>query len=202
MQNPRYKRIFTAVLAAGQSRRFGASKLLEKIDDTALVHRAATLARSVSGNCSLLVAGHDAKKVISAAEEQCWFVCVNDRYEDGIGTSIAAAARAVAHTADALLLLLADQPLISREHLDALLAAWSGKSHDIVATAFAGVQGPPVLFPKGSFAALCELDGDAGARALLGDPAYNVTTVWFDAAAIDIDTPDDLSRLQAADESD
>lgn len=188
--------VFAAVLAAGESRRFGRSKMLESVQRETLVRRAANLAREVCGDCSILVAGHESNAVTSAAGEAPHFVIVNDRYEEGIGGSIALAARAVSHVADALLLLLADQPLVTARHLRALLAAWSGDDDVIVATAFAGTLGPPVLFPRGALGALGDLSGDQGAKSLLTNPQFDVRAVRFEDAAIDIDTPADLKKLR------
>jgi molybdenum cofactor cytidylyltransferase len=193
---PREPIVFAAVLAAGRSQRFGRSKLLETVDGKPLVRRAADIARSVCGDRSILIAGHESTAVTGAAGDAPQFVIVNDRHEEGIGTSIALAARAVAHTADALLLLFADQPLVTAKHVDALVAAWSGAQHDIVATAFSEILGPPVLFPRGTFDALGRLSGDRGAKSVLQDLQFDVTTVPFADAAIDIDTPADLQRLR------
>ena len=188
-------RCFAVVLAAGRSQRFGSTKQLLVVDGVAMVRRAATLARAVCGDFTLLVAGHEWHSVVAAAEKQCAFVAVNENYTDGIGSSIACAARSLARSADCLLIMLADQPLITVDHLNALLSAWSGDDDEIVATAFAGVQGPPVLMPRATFADLARLSGDSGARKLLDNPNYRLTTVWFDPAAIDIDSPDDLKHL-------
>lgn len=187
--------MFAIVLAAGGSRRFGRSKLLEPVQGEPLVRRAAILAREVCGDYSVLVTGHERAAVTAAAGDAAQFIIVNDRYEEGIGGSIALAARAVSHAADALLLLFADQPLVTARHLLALLAAWDGTDHEIVATAFSGIVGPPVLFPRSAFPALAELSGDTGAKSLLHDPRFDVTTVTFEDAAIDIDTPADLEKL-------
>ena len=188
-------RCFAVVLAAGRSRRFGANKQLQELDGQPLVRRAAALARAVCSENTLLVVGHEWRRVAAAADQQCQFVAINENYDDGIGTSIAVAAKSLAHTADCMLILLADQPLISEDHLHALLSAWSGDDEEIVATAFAGTQGPPVLMPRAVFSDLARLEGDTGARQLLENPDYRLTTVWFDPAAIDIDSPDDLDRL-------
>jgi CTP:molybdopterin cytidylyltransferase MocA len=187
--------VFAAVLAAGGSRRFGRSKMLESLHDETLVRRAARLAREVCGDCSILVAGHEGSAVTAAAGDAPHFVIVNDRYQEGIGGSIALAARAVSHAADALLLLLADQPLISAQHLRALVSHWDGGENVIVATAYSGTLGPPVLFPRSAFAALGELSGDQGAKALLQSPEFEVRNIPFEDAAIDIDTPADLQKL-------
>lgn len=196
-------RIFAVVLAAGRSERFGSTKQLQKIGGEAMVRKAAALARAVCAENTLLIAGHDWINVVAAAERRCQFISFNEKFTDGIGSSIACAARSLAHTADALMVMLADQPLISTDHLKALLHAWSGDDDEIVATAFAGVQGPPILMPRSTFPSLAELSGDSGARKLLDDPKYRVATVWFDRAAVDIDLPEDLSRLaQAADDRD
>jgi molybdenum cofactor cytidylyltransferase len=187
--------VFAAVLAAGRSRRFGGNKLLEVLDGEPLARRAAGLARAVCGDRTVLVTGYDGAAVRTAAGDAPQFMIVNDRYEDGMGLSIALAANAVAHTAGALLLLFADQPLVTAEHLGTLVDKWSGADNEIVATAYAGTQGPPVLFPRGAFAALGALTGDEGAKRVLLDPAFDVRTVPFEDAAIDIDTPADLESL-------
>ena len=188
--------VFAAVLAAGSSQRFGRSKLLEVLGGEPLVRRAAALARSVCGERSILVTGHDSAAVWAAAGDAARFVIVNDRHQQGIGGSIALAANAASHTADALLLLFADQPLVTAQHLAALVDRWSGKANEIVATAFAGTVGPPVLFPSGALEALGELRGDQGAKRVLQDPAFDLETVMFEDAAIDIDTPADLQKLR------
>jgi len=187
--------VFAAVLAAGESRRFGRSKMLESVQRETLVRRAANLAREVCGDCSILVAGHESAAVTSAAGDAPQFVIVNDHYEEGIGGSIALAAKAVSHVADALLLLLADQPLVTAQHLRALMSHWQGADDEIVATAFAETMGPPVLFPRGAFDALGELTGDQGAKSLLQSSRFDVRTIPFEDAAIDIDTPADLKKL-------
>jgi len=187
--------VFAAVLAAGGSQRFGRSKMLESIQGETLVGRATSLAREVCGDCSILVAGHESAAVTSAAGDAPQFVIVNDHYEEGIGGSIALAAKAVSHVADALLLLLADQPLVTAQHLRALMSHWQGADDEIVATAFAETMGPPVLFPRGAFDALGELTGDQGAKSLLQSSRFDVRTIPFEDAAIDIDTPADLKKL-------
>ena len=188
--------VFAAVLAAGRSRRFGRSKLLEAVNGKPLVRHAAEIARATCGHRSILVTGHESAAVTAAAGAAPQFVIVNDRHAEGMGGSIALAARAVAHTADALLMLFADQPLVTAQHAEALIDAWSGAEDEIVATAFAGTAGPPVLFPRGAFDALGALSGDTGAKPLLQDPRFDVKTVPFEDAAIDIDTPADLEKLR------
>ena len=92
--------------------------------------------------------------------------------------------------------MLCDQPLVTAQHLRSLLEKWSGDEREIVATAFADTIGPPVLFSRGVFADLLELKGDRGARALLEDSRFNLLSVRFDDAAVDIDTLNDLDALQ------
>jgi molybdenum cofactor cytidylyltransferase len=186
--------VFAIVLAAGTASRFGRTKQIEIVEGNTLVGHAMNVAREVCGIRTVLVVGHDSGPVIQAAGEPAYLV-VNDDYEDGIGGSIATAVRAIAHVADAVLVTLADQPLITAAHLDSLIDAWSGAREEIVATSFADALGPPVLFPPNAFGKLSKLSGDVGARSLLGDEAFSVTTIDFADAAIDVDTPEDLARL-------
>ena len=188
--------MFAAVLAAGSSRRFGRSKQLEDFEGEPLVRRAAELAREVCGDRTVLVAGHESAAVIEAAGDAPRYLVVNERHADGIGGSIALVARAVSHVADAVLLLFADQPLITAAHLRSLVDNWSGDDDEIMATAFSGTEGPPVLFPRGAFSALARLSGDRGARSVLEDPRFDVRTIPFEDAAVDIDTPTDLANLE------
>jgi molybdenum cofactor cytidylyltransferase len=190
------KAVFAATLAAGESRRFGRSKQLETFEGKPLVRRAAELARAVCGNRNVLVAGFEAAAVIEAAGDASRYLVVNDRYEEGLGGSIALVATTLSHVADAVLLLFADQPLITAHHLQQLIDTWSGADDEIVATAFSGTVGPPVLFPRGAFGALARLTGDKGAKSVLEDSRFDVKTIPFENAAVDIDTPADLENLQ------
>jgi len=187
--------VFAAVLAAGGSSRFGSTKQTALLEGVPLVRRAIDTAVTACGDRVLAVIGHDADAVLAAIDSAPCFIAVNEGYDGGLGTSIATAARVCHGHADALLLLLADQPLVTSQHLGALMDTWSGADHVIVASSYSGTAGPPVLFPIHAFEALESLTGDQGARALFHDGRFTLRTVPFEPAAIDIDTPADLAAL-------
>ena len=187
--------VFAAVLAAGSSSRFGSTKQAVLLDGIPLVRRAIDTAVTVCDNRVLAVIGHDADAVLVAIGSEPCFIAVNEDHGKGLGSSIATAARACRRHADALLLLLADQPLITPQHLRALIDTWSGADNVIVASSYLGTEGPPVLFPSGAFEALESLTGDRGAHTLFRDSCFTLKTVPFDPAGTDIDTPEDLAAL-------
>ena len=189
--------IFAVVLAAGGSVRFGSTKQLLDFEGESLVGRAVHLAEQVCGDRSVLVVGSDWKKVVAACGPQRGFFVRNDNYASGMAGSIVCGVRAVASVADAVLLIMADQPLITSDHLNSLIREWSKSADDIIVSEYAGVHGPPVIFPAHFFDKLMKLEGDQGARPLLSDPAHSIKGLAFEAAAIDIDTPEDLENLQS-----
>jgi CTP:molybdopterin cytidylyltransferase MocA len=98
---------------------------------------------------------------------------------------------------DGLLLAVGDQPHLSAEHLDALIAASAGATR-IAASAYADVLGVPALFPWELFPRLETLTGDEGARSLLRSAAFRVVPVGWSHGATDVDTPSDLPGALAA----
>lgn len=188
--------VYAIVLAAGSARRFGSTKQLAELQGEPLVRRAVKAAERVCGKRSLLVAGNDWGRVTSAAAPQAGFFAINEDHEAGLSASIRCGVRAVADVASAVLLLLADQPLLTVEHLQAMRARWRSAPDAIVATAYGGVSGAPTLFPARDFSALMALDGDAGARNILLAEKDRLASIDFEAAAVDIDTPEDLERLK------
>ena len=190
-----HQSVYAIVLAAGAATRFGSSKQIAAWQDGTLVSHAINLAENVCQERHILVTGHDWCAVRAACQPQAGFFIVNEHYDHGMGASLAQAVRCVRHIASAVLVILADQPLISAEHLDALIAHWSGDDQQIVTSAYADTIGAPALFAAGCFDALAALDGDTGARSLFQDPTFDVVTVRFAAAASDIDTVADLTRI-------
>jgi molybdenum cofactor cytidylyltransferase len=188
--------IAIVVLAAGSASRFGRPKLLEELDGRPLVQHALASARSAALGPVYLVTGHDDAAVRHAASGLADRVVFNPSYADGMGTSIACGVTACREVADAILLMLADQPHIGETHLRQLADTWSGASNEIVASAFADVLGPPVLFGNAAFEELAALEGDRGAKSLLRDERFTVRSVRCDAAGLDIDTEADLDAAR------
>lgn len=183
------------VLAAGTASRFGSPKPLALLDGQSLLKRAVATITDALSSPPVAVLGHEWQRVAADLESDGFYI-VNDAYVDGMASSIAAAARAAAGRADALLITLCDQPLISAQHLRIMLQAHSGAADDIVATGYGDAIGPPVLFGKACFAKLQALAGADGAKSLLQDPEYSLQVIHNTSAAVDIDTPADLSAVQ------
>jgi molybdenum cofactor cytidylyltransferase len=55
--------------------------------------------------------------------------------------------------------------------------------------------GAPVIFPKDYFCELSQLTGDKGAKELLQQYPQKIISLAMPAAALDVDTPEDLKLL-------
>jgi molybdenum cofactor cytidylyltransferase len=192
----RRDRVFAVVLAAGQSSRFGSPKQLAGIDGESMVARVTSVAVEVCGAQTLVLAGSCWQNIVERTVPRCPFFAINDRYRFGIATSIALATKLLADKADAIVLLLADQPLVTADHLHDLINRWSRDENEIVASAYAGTKGPPVLLPRGAFHKLSQLTGDTGARTLFSDSQFRTVALPCGPAAVDIDTVDDLKKIR------
>jgi molybdenum cofactor cytidylyltransferase len=187
--------IHACVLAAGSAKRFGATKLVQLLHGKPLVLHALEAAQQAFPGKVTLVVGHDSDAVVAAADGAYDNLVFNPDYRSGIGTSIAAGVGACREGADAVVILLADQPLVSSTHLLELACRWSGAKNEIVASTFGEVFSPPILFPTNAFAALAEMSGDEGAKMLLQHPAFELRSISIAQAGSDVDTPADLQKL-------
>ena len=174
------------LLAAGRSRRFGGDKLTAPFKGKPLWSWAADAAREAGLSDRYLVTGPHSS--IVAAEG--WQIVVNAQADKGMGTSIAAGLEAAAATCDRLVVILADMPLVTPDHLRRLANA-----DGTVFTRYdeAGF-GCPAAFPRSAFEKLRTLRADRGARAIRLNDA---TTIDPDegTSLVDIDTAQDLSRF-------
>lgn len=187
--------IFSLVLAAGMSRRFGAPKQLSQFRGQALVRFTQELAGSVTGPNTVLVTGAQWRSVVDACTPFEGFFVHNNQYETGMASSIACGVRSIQPVADAVIIILADQPLITTEHLEMLQKTWQESRNAIVATEYSNIVGAPVIFPAAQFDLLLNLVNDQGARAVINRKNANVIRIPFSDAAQDIDTQADLRNI-------
>ncbi|MEO0421201.1 MAG: nucleotidyltransferase family protein [Pseudomonadota bacterium] len=194
-------RIKPVLLAAGASRRLGQPKQLVQWGGKALVARAvdAVLATSPHLAPVTVVTTSALRPAIARALAGQPTLLLDNPFaeREGMASSLRlAVAAARSAQADALMIMLSDQPLIDAGALRRLLNAWIEAPGRAVASAYGEVSGGvPAVFPPSMFAALAGLRGDVGARAVLR--ATSFTSVAMPEAALDIDRPEDLARLPA-----
>ncbi len=187
--------LYCIVLAAGEAKRFGSPKQLAEYGGKTLVARAVRLAESVCGEKYVLVVGAYWQQTVASSLPIKGFFVTNPKFKSGLSGSIRRGVQSVEHIADGVLVILADQPLITTEHLKSMHQAWLDEPSGIVATRYNGTIGVPAILPAHFFTDLKQLHGDRGARHILQAHSECVTCIDLPAAASDIDLVSDLQRL-------
>jgi molybdenum cofactor cytidylyltransferase len=187
------------VLAAGQSRRMGdVNKLLVTVEGDTMVRRAVRNAVAAGLDPVIVVTGHEREQVQAALQgEQVTFVH-NPSFADGLSTSLAAGVKALPDTSDAVVVCLADMPLLTPRVIERLASAFDPvEGRAICVPTWKGKRGNPILWDARFASEMLDVSGDVGARHLLGVHDEHVCEVAMDDAAVleDVDSPADLQAL-------
>jgi molybdenum cofactor cytidylyltransferase len=181
------------VLAAGQGRRFGATKQVAEVDGLPLVAHAVRVAHAAGIGRVLVVVGHDAEAVAAAARRGGPVeVVVNPDHADGQSTSlrVGIAAAGDAGNDDVAVVLLADQPGVEPRVVRDVVHAIEGDVEAARARYDDGA-GHPVAFARRVWPQVAAVTGDRGARDLLADLTVAEVAV-SGTAPRDVDRPDEL----------
>ncbi len=191
-------RVAAVVLAAGESRRFGGNKLVALLDGRPLLQHVVDAANASAADGVIVVVGHRADDVVAAVRLGRARVVRNDAYASGRSTSLLAGLRA-AGQADAIVVVLGDQPGVTAALIDAVVDRQRSTRAPAVISWWNGRRSPPALLHRDLWRELETTSGDVGARDLLaGRDDVAVLDVHDGLGRLkDVDTPEDLARLAA-----
>ncbi len=195
--------MITAVVpAAGMSTRLGRNKLLLPFKGKSLIaHAVDTLMDSMVDEI-IVVLGHEADQVRAAIGKRHVKFVDNRDYQQGLGTSVHVGFAAVPVNSTAIMIYLADQPLLEAREVDFLIRAFvkAGKSNkNIVVPLFRGQRGNPVVVSSSHKASILAVAGETGCRRVIQQNPDQVLTVEMETDHVvrDIDTIEAYERLVA-----
>lgn len=188
------------ILAAGASSRMGRPKQTLRFQGESLLRRAALAALGAGCRPIVVVTGANAelsKRELDGLDARD---VLNPRWETGMASSIRAGVedllRADPEVAAAVF-LLCDQPHVTAGVLSGLVAAHHATGQPVIASTYGGGFGVPALFSGALFAELIRLEGLSGAKEVIQRHAAEACFLPFPGGEVDVDTPDDFSRLMA-----
>ncbi len=194
--------LYAVILAAGNSSRFGNTpKQLAKLDGKHLLDIVIDTAIQAGFSRPLLILGAYEKEIRSAGKlvNRC-DVVINPAWQDGMSSSIRTAIASMKNGCDGAAFLLADEPLIAPALLTAMASQFVREKPDILYPVYNGKRGNPAIISAKLFAELSRSTGDRGGRVLFDreDLLISRFPVPDQSCLLDIDTAEDLKRLQMA----
>jgi CTP:molybdopterin cytidylyltransferase MocA len=182
------------VLAAGGSSRFGSPKQLAQLHGRPLLDRVVDAVRAVPAvDPILVVLGAHADRIRAAVDLDDVQVVVADEWQEGISASLRAGV-AAAGEAEAIVVVLGDQPLITPQVIAAVVDRFDAATPAARAM-FGGAPGHPVLIKRSLFGELARLRGDSGAKETLETRGVATIECGHLASGYDVDTPEDLTAI-------
>ena len=114
---------------------------------------------TVKDRIVVVLGAHQA--VISARIDLSAYTPVlNLHWSEGIASSIRTGIEALPESAQGVIILLSDQPLIKTAQLETLISTWQVSPENIVASEYHQTVGVPAIFPAAFFKDLRSLKGD------------------------------------------
>ncbi len=188
-------RVTAVILAAGQGKRMGQTKQLLPWGETTMLGQTIRHAQQSWVHDLLVVSGHEAQKIAAIAQAEGAQTVYNPAYASGeMLSSLQTAVSSLDVSVTAVLVLLADQPMVEPETINQLLIPfWQGKGA-LIAPQFAGQRGNPVLIGATHFAELLALPAGDAPRTLLKRNKVTLVDVASESVLIDLDTVGEYGR--------
>ena len=180
------------VLAAGFSRRMGAFKPLLLFGATSILQQILWTMRNAGVGTLRVVVGSNAHLVIPILDRDGVQWAMNDRYAEGMYSSVQTGVQDLPTAVAAFFLMPGDMPLVRGETLARLIAEWDERPGGILYPCHAGRRGHPPLIAGTYIPEILRETPPGGLRTLLGRHAAEAREIPCDDPGIlqDLDTPD------------
>jgi molybdenum cofactor cytidylyltransferase len=193
--------IAALVLGAGRSSRMGGpNKLLAEIGGRPLIRIVVDAVLASRARPIVVVTGHQRERVEAALAGLPVSFAHNPHFADGLGTSLKIGVAALPADVDGVIVCLGDMPQVDAGLIDRLIGALDPDSGALVVVpTIDGKRGNPVVWSRRFFADLMAVEGDVGARYLIGRYPEAVVEVPLagNAALTDVDTPEAFAAVKA-----
>ena len=185
--------ISAILLAAGESKRMGQPKLLLPFGNRTILEQTVDNLLNSRLNEVIVVVGHKAQELTLKLTNRPVKIVLNPVYHEGMGSSIAKGLSLVDDSCRAVMLVLADQPLIDSKTINLLIEVFLSHDKGIVVPVCRGRRGHPVIFTTKYRRRLQSLVGDIGGRQIIEEHEDDTFEAVIDSESIniDIDTTDD-----------
>jgi molybdenum cofactor cytidylyltransferase len=181
------------ILAAGEGRRFGATKQLAPLRGRPLLEYAVESMLCVPAIWPVVVVlGHDADAIRAGTDLGDVRVVVCADWREGQAASLRCGVAALGPV-DAAVVMLGDQPFITPQVVAGVLDV-DDRYHDAVRATYGGEPGHPVLLTRRLLDRVDELEGDVGFRWLLEGQRVKRFEAGHLCDPTDIDTREELAR--------
>lgn len=152
------------IMAAGNSNRFGENKLFAAYRGTSLLELALLAVPTECFSRVTVVSQYD--RALALAKAYGFDAIENRTPELGVSRTIFLGTQ-VMLDCDAILYMVADQPLLQPNSVCAVAERWTREPGCIVGAAHNGKRGNPCIFPKKFFPELLALTGDTGGSRVI-----------------------------------
>lgn len=189
------------LLAAGAGSRLGGRpKSLLELGGVPLIRRQLIALSGAGVDEVVVVLGHHADLIEPAVQDFPVTLVRNPRPDDGQVSSLRFGLAALAGKLDAVLVALADQPLINSQDITSLIAAYKKRPDgaSVVVPTVAGEPGNPVLFSNDVREQILAGDAHVGCRQWRAAHPEAVQAFVTDNRRfkVDVDTEDDIARFE------
>ena len=193
--------IGAVLLAAGAARRMGGRpKALLELGGVPLVLRQLIALSDAGVDELVIVLGHHAEHILPVIEHFPLTVVHNVRPDDGQVSSQRLGLAALNSNRDAVLVALADQPLISEQDVTSLIGAFKKRPEGtaVVVPRVGGQPGNPVIFSAAVRERILAGSVDVGCRQWRDSNPTAVASFDTDNRrfVLDVDTLDDIVRFE------
>jgi molybdenum cofactor cytidylyltransferase len=193
------KNCAAVLLAAGASTRLGQPKQLVLLNGESLLRRTARLALEAGCSPVFVVLGFQPQQMRPELETLPVQITVNPQWQEGMGSSLRCGMTALCEARpqpQAVLVLVCDQPRLSLNHLQELLARHKAVATLITASVYATRTGVPAIFSASLYPELLATAGEQGARNLIRAHAAEVQGIPWPEGELDLDLPEDLNHIE------
>ena len=195
-ENINKSELWAIILAGGESKRMKAPKMLLPFMGRTIIEKVIENVTSSDVDKTLVVLGAEHKAVLKVITGLSVTYCYNDKYKEGMLSSVICGFRSLPDDFEAVLVFQGDQPMIPAQAINELIIAYRKSGKGIVIPVFDKQRGHPLLIDRKYRDEIEKLNTEEGLRSLAEKFHSDVLDFDVNSPEIlrDIDTKEDYLK--------